>query len=138
MHKPAQVELQLDRPQLPYSETLGPTIVGGSPARYRRRQPNPIRKGPHTLSVVILNFGHASQRFDGFDVLDVISRGPMDLKFGRASQRSNDLKFRPASQRSNGFEFGRASQRSDGLILDMLPKGPLKLNLDVLPRGLIV
>ena len=46
MHKPAQVELQLDRPQLPYSETLGPTTAGGSPARYRRRQPNPIRKGP--------------------------------------------------------------------------------------------
>ena len=51
MHKPAQVELQLDRPQLPYSETLGPTTAGGSPARYRRRQPNPIRKGPHTLKL---------------------------------------------------------------------------------------
>ena len=50
MYKPAQVELQLDRPQLPYSETLGPTIAGGSPAHYRRRQPNPIRKGPHRLS----------------------------------------------------------------------------------------
>ena len=47
MHKLAQVELQLDRPQLSYSETLGPTIAGGSPARYRRRQPNPIRKGPY-------------------------------------------------------------------------------------------
>ena len=39
MHKPAQVELQLDRPQLPYSETLVPIIAeaaqpitaGGSP-----------------------------------------------------------------------------------------------------------
>ena len=31
MHKPAQVELQLDRPQLPYSETLGPIIAGGIP-----------------------------------------------------------------------------------------------------------
>ena len=47
MHKLAQVELQLDRPQLPYSETLWPTIAGGSPACYHRRQPNPIRKGPH-------------------------------------------------------------------------------------------
>ena len=47
MHKPAQVELQLDRPQLPYSEILGPVTAGGSPARYRRRQPNPIRKDPH-------------------------------------------------------------------------------------------
>ena len=49
MHKPAQVELQLDRPQLPYSETLGPIIAGGNPASYRRRQLNPTRKGPHTL-----------------------------------------------------------------------------------------
>ena len=48
MHKPAQVELQLDWPQLPYSETLGPTIAGGSSARYRRRQPNPTKKGPHS------------------------------------------------------------------------------------------
>ena len=48
MHKPAQVELQLDRPQLPYSEILGPIIVGGSPTHYRRRQPNPAKKGPYT------------------------------------------------------------------------------------------
>ena len=48
MHKPVQVELQLDRPQLSYSETLGPIIAGGSPTHYRRRQPNPTRKGPHT------------------------------------------------------------------------------------------
>ena len=47
MHKPAQVELQLDRPQLPYSEILGPIIVGGSPAHYRWRQPNPTKKGPY-------------------------------------------------------------------------------------------
>ena len=37
------------------------------------------------ISVVILNFEHASQRSDGFEVLDVLPRGPMDLKFGRAS-----------------------------------------------------
>ena len=43
--------------------------------------------------------------------MDMLPRGSMDLK------------------------FGRASQRSDGLNLDVLPKGPLKLNLDVLPRG---
>ena len=41
MHKPAQVELQLDRPQLPYSEIFGPITAGGSPAHYRRRQPEP-------------------------------------------------------------------------------------------------
>ena len=35
------------------------------------------------------------------------------------------------------LKFGRASQRSNGLILDVLPRGPLKLNLDVLPRGLL-
>ena len=27
----------------------------------------------------ILNFGHASHRFDGFEVLDVLPRGSMDL-----------------------------------------------------------
>ena len=47
MHKPAQIELQLDRPQLPYSEILGPIIAGGSPAHYRRRQPNLTKKGPY-------------------------------------------------------------------------------------------
>ena len=53
MHKPAQVELQLDRPQLPYSETLGPIVAGGSPAHCRRRQPNPTRKGPHTCQFFV-------------------------------------------------------------------------------------
>ena len=47
-------------------------------------------------------------------ILDVLPRGPMDLKFGRTSQRSDGLKFGCASQRFNGFEFGRAFQRSDG------------------------
>ena len=48
-------------------------------------------------------------------ILDVLRRGPMDLNFGCASQRSDGLKFGRASQRSDGFEFGRASQRSNGL-----------------------
>ena len=47
MHKPAQVELQLDQPQLPYSEIIGPIIAGGSPTHYRRRQSNPTKKGPY-------------------------------------------------------------------------------------------
>ena len=47
MHKPAQIELQLDWSQLPYSEILGHIIAGGSPAHYRRRQPNPTKKGPY-------------------------------------------------------------------------------------------
>ena len=55
-----------------------------------------LRRGPMDL-----NFGRASQRSDGFE-------------FGRASQRSNGLNFGHASQRSNGFEFGHASQRSNG------------------------
>ena len=46
MHKPAQVELQLDLPQLPYLEILGLIIAGGSPIHYRRRQPNPTKKRP--------------------------------------------------------------------------------------------
>ena len=52
MHKPAQVELQLDRLQLPYSETLGPITAGGSLAHYRRRQPNisyHTKKAPTTI-----------------------------------------------------------------------------------------
>ena len=38
-----------------------------------------------------------------------------------------DLKFGRASQRSDGLKFGHASQRSDGLILDVLPRGPMEL-----------
>ena len=49
----------------------------------------------------------------------MLSRGPMDLKFGRASQRSDGLKFGRVSQRSNGLKFGRASQRSDGFEIWM-------------------
>ena len=54
---------------------------------------------------------HAYQWSNGFEVLDVLPRGPMDLKFGRAFQRSDDL------------------------ILDVLPRGPLILNSNVLLRG---
>ena len=83
-----------------------------------------------------MNFGRASQRSMDLN-LDVLPRGPMDLKFGRASQRSDGLKFGRASQRSNGLKswtyflevqklnFGRASQRSMDLNLDMLPRGPI-------------
>ena len=45
----------------------------------------------------------------------MLPKGPMDLKFGRASQRSDRLKF------------GRAFQRSMDLNLDVLPKGPMDL-----------
>ena len=43
-----------------------------------------------------LKFGHASQKSDGL-ILDVLPRGPLKLNFGRASQRSDGLKFRCAS-----------------------------------------
>ena len=56
--------------------------------------------GKMRIPVMILNFGHASQRSDGFEVLDMIPKGSMELKFGHASQRFD------------GFEFGRTSQRS--------------------------
>ena len=69
---------------------------------------------------------YAYQWSDGFEFLNVLRRGPMDLKFGHASQRSNGFKiwtcfpevrwfdFGRASQRSIEIEFGCASQRSDG------------------------
>ena len=49
------------------------------------------------ISIVILNFGHASHRFDGFEVLDVLPRGPMVWNLGRASQRSKESNFGHAS-----------------------------------------
>ena len=35
----------------------------------------------------------------------MLPRGPTDLKFGRASQRSKDLNFGRASQRFDGIEI---------------------------------
>ena len=61
MHKSAQVELQLDRSQLPYSEILGPIIAGGSPAHYRRRQPNPTKKGPYIKLATLLGSWEADR-----------------------------------------------------------------------------
>ena len=39
MHKLAQVELQLDRPQLPYSEIFVPITAGGSPIQHIQKRP---------------------------------------------------------------------------------------------------
>ena len=36
---------------------------------------------------------HAYQWSDGFEVLDVLPRGPIDLKFGHASQRSDEFEI---------------------------------------------
>ena len=65
------------------------------------------------ISVMILNFGHAFQRSDGFEV------------FRHASQRSDGLKFGHTSRGPMELDFGRASQRFNGLILDMLPRDPM-------------
>ena len=71
--------------------------------------------------------------------LDVLLRGPMDLKFWRASQRSNGLKFGRVSQRFDGLKFRRASQRFDGFeVWTCFPEVHWNWILDVLPRGLIV
>ena len=43
MHKPAQVELQLDRSQLPYSETFRPITAGGNPAQRTIRKKRPLQ-----------------------------------------------------------------------------------------------
>ena len=49
MHKPAQVELQLDWSQLPYPEYLGPLSQ-------KVAQPNAqYKKGPYTLKAFDLN-----------------------------------------------------------------------------------
>ena len=54
MHKPAQVELQLDRPQLPYSEILGPIIAGGSPILPKKAPTTVILRHNYCFSYFIL------------------------------------------------------------------------------------
>ena len=36
---------------------------------------------------------YAYQWFDGFEFLDMLRRGPMDLKFGHVAQRSNGFEI---------------------------------------------
>ena len=60
-----------------------------------------------------LKFGHASQKSDGL-ILDVLPRGPMVWSLDVLLRDPMDLKFGHASQRSDGLKFGRAFQRSDG------------------------
>ena len=81
MHKPAQIELQLDRPQLPYSKIQGPIIAGGSPAHYRRRQPNPTKKGPYKhKDTKDINKGRDNTHRD-------INKGKPNTKTLKADQR---------------------------------------------------
>ena len=65
-----------------------------------------------------LKFGHASQRFDGFEIWTCFPE-VWWFEFRRASQRSIEIEFGCASQRSNGLKFGRASQRFDGFEIWM-------------------
>ena len=55
---------------------------------------------------------YAYQWSDGFEFLNVLRRGPMDLKFGHAFQRSNGFKIWTCFPEVRWFDFGRASQRS--------------------------
>ena len=55
VHKPAQVELQLDRPQLPYSETFEPITAGGSPAQHTIHKKGPYSYIINMVSVVYLD-----------------------------------------------------------------------------------
>ena len=55
---------------------------------------------------------HTYQWSNGFEVLDVLPRGSMDLKFGHASQRSNGFEIWTCFPEVQWFDFGRASQRS--------------------------
>ena len=98
MHKPAQVELQLDRPQLPYSETQGPIIAGGSPAHYRRRQPNPTRKGPHKPKpnyiyiYIYLYINHQTESIKKFLGVCSERKSPTNIK-QKVSASRNFLEF---------------------------------------------
>ena len=78
------------------------------------------------ISVVILNFGHASQRSDGFEVFDVLPRGPWIQNLDVLPRGLMDL------------NLDMLPRGPTELDLDMLPRGPLIFNLDVLPRGLMV
>ena len=64
-----------------------------------------------------LKFGHSSKRSNGFEfwtcfpkvrwnwILDILPRGPMDLKLDMLPRVPMNSKFGRASQRSNGFEI---------------------------------
>ena len=56
----------------------------------------------------------------------MLSRGPIDLMFGHASQRSNGFEFRRASQRSDGFVEGRRT-KVDPMGFERTKVDPLKV-----------
>ena len=64
VHKPAQVELQLDRPQLPYSENIR--------AHYRRRQPSPTHN-THKRPIQSQNLQNDQNIFEIFKIIPLKS-----------------------------------------------------------------
>ena len=86
------------------------------------------------ISVVILNFGHAFQRSDGFEVLDMLPKDPMVWSLDILLEVRWNWILDVLPRGLMELDFGRASQRFNGLILDMLPRGPMVWSLDVLPE----
>ena len=82
---------------------------------------------------------HVYQWSDGFEVLNVLSRGLMDLKFGHASQRSDGIGIWTCFPEVHwNWILDVFPRGSMDLNLDMLPRGPIDWNLDMLPKGLMV
>ena len=73
------------------------------------------------ISVVILNFGHAFQRSNGFEVLDVLPKDLMVWSLNILLEVRWNWILDVLPRGPMELDFGRASQRSNGLILDMLP-----------------
>ena len=75
-----------------------------------------------------MNFGLASQRSIEFKFLDVLPRGPMDLKFWTCFPEVRWIGSLDVLPRGPmDWKFGRASKRSDGLNLDVLPRSLMDL-----------
>ena len=68
-------------------------------------------KSKHSFWKKKMSTKHAYQRFNGFEVLDVLLRGPMD------------------------WILDVVPRGSMVWSLDVLPKGPMDWNLEVIPRG---
>ena len=82
---------------------------------------------------------HAYQWSDGFEVLDVLPRGLMDLKYVHAFQRFNGFEIWTCFPEVRWFEVSMCFPEIWWIWnLDVLPRGSLKLNLDVLPKGPMV
>ena len=84
------------------------------------------------LPVVTTKWGFQSWSW----ILDLLSRGPMDLKFGRASQKSDGIGFWTCFPEVWWFEVWMCFLEVRwNWILDVLPRVFMDLNLDVLHRG---